>query len=143
MENTKFKTMIDISTNSTPDFQEYCAINVSDSGNITMDTWYNLCSQYANNEVVALDPQWDFTAKFEKGDAVGAFIVDKKYKVGLERTAKVKLINLEEGKEITFTAVFDDITKTYETETVTEVAFAIKVHRGNGFEIKDYVAPSA
>ena len=24
MENEKFKTMIDISTNSTPDYQEYC-----------------------------------------------------------------------------------------------------------------------
>ena len=134
----KFKTYFDISTSETPDYQEFCPINISDSANITMDTWYNLCSQYANNEVVALDPQWDFTAKFEKTDPVAQFIIDKKYKVGLERTAKVKLVNLEENKEITFVAVFDNIDKTYETETVTEVSFAIKVHRGSTFEIKDY-----
>ena len=70
----KFKAYFDISETSTPDYQEFCPINISDSANITMDTWYNLCSQYANNEVTALDPQWDFTAKFEKTDPVAQFI---------------------------------------------------------------------
>jgi len=134
----KFKAYFNISTDANPDFREFCPINISDSANLTIDTWYNLCSQYANNEVVALDPQWDFTAKFEKTDAVAQFIADKKYKTGIERTCEVKLINFEENKEITFTAVFDDITKTYETETVTEMSFTIKVYRGSTFEIKDY-----
>lgn len=138
MKMEKFKAYFDISTNETPDYQEFCPMNISDSANITMDTWYNLCSQYANNEVMALDPQWDFTAKFEKTDPVAQFIADKKYKVGAERTAKVKLVNLEENKEITFTAVFDDVTKTYETETVTEMSFTIKVYRASTFDIKDY-----
>lgn len=138
MKMEKFKAYFDLSTDENPDFREFCPINISDSANLTIDTWYNLCSQYANNEVTALDPQWDFTAKFEKTDPVAQFIADKKYKVGSERTAKVRLVNFEENKEITFTAVFDDITKTYETETVTEMSFSLKVHRGSTFEIKEY-----
>lgn len=141
----KYKAYFDVSTTTTPEFVEFCPMNISDSQNVSMDTWFNLCSEFANNEVTGIDPQWDFTAKFETTDVVGQFIAAKKYKVGTERTCKVKLINLEEGtagKQITFTATFDDITKTYETETVTEISFTIKLYRGTTFAEADYVAPS-
>lgn len=138
-----YKLYFDISATETPDFEQYCPMNVGFDQGETLETWFDLCSAFANNVKVGLDPTWSVTAKFDKSDPVAQFILAKEFAIGTDATASAKIVNLLKGttgKEINFTATFSGISYTMETETVLEVAFDLKIYKNSTFVETDYSA---
>ena len=139
----KYQLFFDISTSETPDYQKFCPINVAFDQGETLETWFDLCSKFANNVKVGLDPTWSVTAKFDKTDPVAQFILAKEFAVGTECTAGTKIVNLLKGttgKQIEFTATFSGISYTAETETVLEVSFDLKIYKNSTFVETNYTA---
>ena len=118
---------ISFQVNTGSGFEEILATSVETSDNLTMETWHDLRSKFANNQATALDPTWNITMKLDSSTNLAQFIMGKKYSVGTLRTTSMKMINLLEDKQLTFTGVFGDIDYTMETPTVVEISFDIKI----------------
>lgn len=135
---------VDISATDTPNYEQMCPMNMGFDDGENLETWNDLCSKFANNVVTSLDPTWSPTFKFDKNDPVAQFIIDKKFKTGLNRTAKVRIVNLlegENGKQVDFRATFSGINYTNDN-TVWEISFDFKIYKNTTFVISDYVEPS-
>lgn len=136
---------IDISETETPDYEQICINSVDFNANETLDTWFDLCYDKANNVRVALDLAWSITFKLDKTDPVAQFILGKEFSTGTDSTANVRIVNLlkgSSGKQIDFVATFSDINYTVETPTVLEINFTLKVYQNSSFAETDYVVPS-
>lgn len=139
----KFKLLFDISDSETPQYEELTPLNLDYDQGETLDTWNDLCSQIANNVKTAIDPTWATGFKFAKSDPVAQFIIAKEYSVGVEATAKVRLVNLLKGingKQIDFIATLSNISYSAITDEVLQIDFDIKVYDNSTFEESDYVA---
>lgn len=140
-----FLLYFDISATETPDYEQFCPTSIAFAQGQTIDTWFDLCSEYANNVKVGMDLTWSIMAKFDTSDAVAQFILGKEYAVGTSATCPVRLVNLlkgASGKQIDFTATISDIAYTAETPTVLEIRFDLRIYSGSTFAETDYVAPS-
>lgn len=139
----KYQLFFDISSSGTKDYQKFCPMNVAFDQGETLETWFDLCSKFANNVKVGLDPTWSVTAKFDKTDPVAQFIMAKELAVGTEATASTRIVNLLKGttgKQIDFIATFSGISYTAETETVLEVSFDLKIYKNSTFVETNYTA---
>lgn len=132
----------DISSTETPDYQELCVLSTGYENNVNIDTWNDLCSAHSNSVATSLDESWPFTFKFDKNDPVGMFIKSKKNKIGAARTAKIKITDKLENKVVSFTATFEDINYTFESESVLEVECGLKIYDNSTYTETTYVAPS-
>lgn len=135
-----FKLFFDISETETPDYEELCLLNLDYDQSESLDTFYTLCSEYANNVKTALDLTWSASFKLDKTDSVAQFILDKEYSVGTEATADVKIQNLlkgTNGEEVTFTATLSSISWSATTEEVLQIDFDLKIYKGSTFETAD------
>ena len=139
----KFKLLFDISDNESPEYEELKPLSLDYDQGETLDTWYDLCSQLANNVKTALNPTWASGFKFAKNDPVAQFIIAKEYAVGAEATAKCRIVNLlkgTSGKQIEFTATLSNISYSAITEEVLQIDFDIKVYDNSTFKESDYSA---
>ena len=137
----KFKLLFDISSEGEAQYEELCPLNLDYDQGETLDTWNDLCSQIANNVKTALDPTWSTGFKFAKSDPVAQFILSKEHAVGVEATAKTRIVNLLKGatgKQIDFTATLSGITYSAVSEEVLQIDFDIKVYDGSTFKETDY-----
>lgn len=135
-----FKLFFDISETETPNYEELCLLNLDYDQSESLDTFYTLCSEYANNVKTALDLTWSASFKLDKTDSVAQFILDKEYSVGTEATADVKIQNLlkgTNGEEVTFTATLSSISWSATTEEVLQIDFDLKIYKGSTFETAD------
>ena len=138
----KFKLLFDISETETSQYEELKPLNLDYDQGETLDTWYDLCSQLANNVKTALDPTWASGFKFAKSDPVAQKIISMEYAVGAGATIKTRIINLlkgENGKQIDFTATLSNITYSAVTEEVLQIDFDIKIYDNSTFAETDYV----
>lgn len=139
----KFKLLFDISENETSQYEELKPLNLDYDQGETLDTWYDLCSQLANNVKTALDPTWASGFKFAKSDPVAQKIISMEHAVGAEATIKTRIVNLlkgENGKQIDFTATLSNISYSAVTEEVLQIDFDIKIYDNSTFAETDYVA---
>ena len=142
---TNFELYVDISATETPDYEKLCVINISHDKGESLDTWFDLCSAFANNVITAFDPTFGITFKFDKTDPACQFILGKEYATGVSATAKIKIVNKlkgTNGKQIDFTGVFSNIAYDPTAEAVLEVTADLKIYQGSTFVETDYVAPS-
>jgi len=142
---TNFKFLVDISATETADYEEACVMSISHDKGETLDTWFDLCSKFANNEIVAFDPTFGVTFKFDKTSPVCQFILGKEYATGTSATAGVRIVNLLKGvsgKQVDFTAVFSNIAYEPTTEAVLEITVDVKVYRGTTFVETNYTPAS-
>lgn len=140
---TKFLLYFDILNNGS--YVQLCPLNLDYDQGETLDSWYNLCYNQANNVKTAIDPTWTTSFKFAATDAVAKFIIGKEFSVGTDAQVPVKIVNLLKGtagKQITFTATLSGISYSAVTEEVLQVDFDIKVASASTFVEADYVAPS-
>jgi hypothetical protein len=138
-----FKLYFDISETETPDYEQMCPLNVDYDQGETLDTFYTLCSKFANNVKTALDPTWSTSFKFDKADPVAQFIIAKEYAVGSAATADVKIVNKLKGttgKQLVFTATLSGISYSAVTEEVLQIDFDLKVYKNTTFTETDYSA---
>lgn len=108
-----------------------------------MDTWQDLYNFLSNNVKTGLDPTWSVSVKLDKSSPVCQFILDKEFAVGVEATAKTKIVNLLKGttgKQIEFTSTLSGITYEATAEEVLQVDFDLKVYDNSTFKETDYVA---
>ena len=113
-------------TGTTPDFQNLCPTSVTPNQNEEIDTWYDLCSEYANNEKTAMDPSWDITFKSDSTNTAKAAVISDRYLVGTNYPFRVT--DIDTGEVIEFNGVITAFTETVETPTVIEYSFTLKVY---------------
>ena len=138
----QFELYFDISTTSTPDFKQLCALTVDFDQGETLDTFYTLCSELANNVKVAIDPTWSTSFKFEKSDPLAQFLLSKQYEVGAGSTVGVRIINKFIDEQLDFVCTISGVSYTVETPTVFEISFDIKIYDASTF-VKSVYNPSA
>ena len=139
----KFKLLFDISENEVSQYEELKPLNLDYDQGETLDTWYDLCSQLANNVKTALDPTWASGFKFAKSDPVAQKIISMEHAVGVGATIKTRIVNLlkgENGKQIDFTATLSNISYSAITEEVLQIDFDIKIYDNSTFKETDYAA---
>lgn len=137
------KLFFDISETITPNYEQMCPLNLDYDQGETLDTWYDLCSKFANNVKTALDPTWSTGFKFLKTDPVAQFLISKEYSTGADATVACRIVNLLKGttgKQIDFTATLSGIKYSAKTEEVLEIDFDIKIYKGSTFVETDYSA---
>lgn len=142
---TNFELYVDISATEAPDYEKLCVINISHDKGESLDTWFDLCSKYANNVPVAYDPTFGITFKFDKTDPACQFILGKEYETGVGATAGIRIVNKlkgTSGKQIDFTGIFSNIAYDPTAEAILEVSTDVKIYKGSTFTETDYVAPS-
>ena len=132
----------DVSATETPDFKELCVLSLGYDNGTNMDTWNDLCNAHSNSVVTSLDETWDYTHKFNKTDAVALFLKAKKYAVGSDREVDVKITDKLEEKVIEFTACLGNINYTFESDSVLEIEYELKIADNSTFEESDCSAPS-
>lgn len=137
----KFKLLFDISESEIPQYEELKPLNLDYDQGETLDSWNDLCSVLTNNVKTALDPTWATGFKFAKSDPVAQFLIAKEFAVGVEATAKTRIVNLlkgTSGKQIDFTATLSNISYSAITEEVLQIDFDIKVYDNSTFVESDY-----
>ena len=142
MASKKMEVYIDVSSTATPDYEQLCSKEVGFNRNETLETWYNICSDYANNRVTALDPTWTLPFKIIDNADLKEFILNKQLAVGDDCEAKFKLVDLFRNKEITFKAVLSNINYTYATAEELDITMDIKVADNSTFDESTYTPPS-
>lgn len=133
------KIEFDISATETPDFQQLCVLNLGYDNGVNMDTWNDLCYVHSNSVVTSLDESWDFTHKFNKNDAVALFLKGKKYLTGADREVDIKITDTLEGKITEFTGCLGNINYSYETDSVLEIEYELKIADSSTFSETDIV----
>lgn len=124
------KLELDISTTITPDFQKLCFVsNDLDIGE-EMDTWFTTCSKFASNEKTAIDPTWSFTAKTDKSNPAVQMIMDCRFKVGADVKKKARWTDVVTDIAYEFLALISNVSVSYETPTVIEFSFDLKIASG-------------
>jgi len=142
---TNFEVLIDISATETPAYTKLCVTNISHDKGESLDTWFDLCSKFANNEIVAYDPTFGLTFKFKQDDPAKQFVLGKEWATGAAATAAIRIVNKlkgANGKQIDFVGLFTNITYEAETPTILEVTTDVKVNSGTTFVESDYATPS-
>ena len=138
-----FKLQFDISSTSTPDYEDVINLNLSYEQGEKLDTWQDLYNFLSNNVKTGLDPTWSTSVKMKKSDPVCQFILSKEYAVGAEATAKTRIVNLlkgTNGKQIDFTATLSNINYEANSDEVLEISFDLKVYDNSTFAETDYVS---
>ena len=130
----------DISSTETPEFTELCVLSLGYDNGVNMDTWNDLCNAHSNSVVTSFDETWDFSHKFDKTSAIALFLKAKKFAVGSDREVDVRITDKLEGKQITFTAVLGNINYTYESDSVLEIEYELKIADNTTFAEADYPA---
>lgn len=145
MESSATKFLLYFDTLGNGSYTQLCPLNLDYDQGETLDSWYNLCYNLANNVKTAIDPTWSSGFKFASTDTVAKFIIGKEFAVGADAQVPVRIVNLLKGtagKQIDFTATLSGITYSAVTEEVLQVDFDIKVADASTFVETDYVAPS-
>lgn len=133
---------IDISSTVTPDYEQLCPKEVGFSRNETLDSWMNTCSDYMNNRVTGVDLTWSVPFKIIDNADLKEFILNKQDAVGDNCVAKIKIVDLFNDKETTFTGLLSNIEYTYLTEEELEVSMDVKIADGKTYVKATHVPAS-
>lgn len=110
----------------TPDMQELDIIELSQSFNETVDTFYKLSDEgYATSKVVGLDPELGFTIKYDSADTTATSLYAKRF--GVERTFPFEIADPITGETIAFNGEVTSISDTRNIENVVEFSFTLKL----------------
>ena len=105
-------------------------VAVDESFNEVLVTWFTLDSDFAKNQVVALDPEFGVTIRFNDGDDAHKALMDARYSVSARESAIIitdPLHVLPAGSTITFTGELTSIGEPRQTDDVVEMDITIKM----------------
>ena len=125
-----YKVEIEVSAGS---YAEIKAISAGFSQSETVDTFYTLASDIANNVKTALDPTYSITAKLDTSDTAAQYLLGLEFKTGADAVTGIKITNPNEGTTgylIEFEGLISNIEYENITEDVVEVSFDLKVADG-------------
>ena len=112
---------------ATPNFTELNVIEVSNSFNETVDSFYKLNNEgYANNVVTALDPEFGITIKYDADDTVGNNLYAKRF--GTARTFPFEITDPITSETIAFDGTVTSISDTRNVDSVVEFSMTIKLN---------------
>lgn len=105
-------------------------VAVDESFNEVVVTWFTLDSDFAKNEVVALDPEFGVTIRFNSTDTAHQAILDARYSVADREKAIVITDPLHgggSGSTITFTGELTSISEPRQTDDIIEMDVTVKM----------------
>lgn len=108
-------------------------VAVDNSFNEVLVTWFTLDSDFAKNAVVALDPEYGMTLRFESTSAAHIAIMDSRYVLADRSVAVIITDPLQAagtGSTITFNGVVTSISEPRQTDDVVEVDVTLKIESG-------------
>ena len=121
-----YQLKIDIADSTT--YVAVDAINVDNSFNETVDTFYKLSDGgFATSVVTAIDPEFSVVLKFDSTDTLMTGILAKRYKVGADRNVGIEIIDDASGNTITGSAVLTSISDPRTVEAVIEISVSMKL----------------
>jgi len=119
--------LLDVPTD-TPDFQKLLQItNVSRALSETIDTFFTLENEgFSNNQVTALDTQYDLTIKGDKDDTLIQSLISCEWDIAKRNRNVMQIIDDFTGKTIEVNSPVTAISDTREIETIVEFAVSMK-----------------
>lgn len=109
-------------------------VAVDNSFNEVLVSWFTLDSDFAKNKVVALDPEYGMTIKFDSDSDAHKLIMDARYSVSGRSVDIIITDPLQAattGSTITFSGVLASISEPRQTDDVVEVDITLKVESGD------------
>ena len=110
-------------------------VAVDNSFNEVIVSWFTLDSDFAKNKVVALDPEYGMTLRFESTSPAHVAIMDARLSVADRSVAVIITDPLQaaggNGSTITFNGVLTSISEPRQTDDVVEVDVTLKIESGD------------
>ena len=126
-----YPVSVDTITNEFTVYQ-FEIVDVDEAFGEVLITWFTLDSNFAKNKVVALDPEYGMTVKYDALSTAHAAIFSKRYEV--DREVEVVITDLQEGaagSTITFTGELASISEPRVIDDVIEIDITLKIANGD------------
>ena len=107
-------------------------VAVDEAFNEVVVSWFTLDSDFSKNKVVALDPEFGVTLRFDAEDTAHKAIIDMRYSVD-DRSQEIIItdpIHGAAGSTITFDGSITSIGEPRQTDDVIEISVTIKIESG-------------
>ena len=110
----------------TPDLQELCFTDLSESLNEVIDTYFRNCDNgFSQNALTAIDAQYDLTVKDGGGTAFTS-ILENKYDIDKRNRAAIQVIDNESGQTLDWQVTLTAISDTRTVQAVNEYSITFK-----------------